>query len=133
MGNQTSKLTFPAKPDYISALRLAASAVASEAGLNIDEIEHLKLLTSQAFNLLMLEGSRYIKTEIAENGSSLEISFSAMEYHARSFETESKNVLKRALLKSLTRKCSMIQKGRIVACVTPSALGDHMQTYCRQV
>lgn len=132
MGNQ-SQLTFPAKPDYICALRLAAAAVASQAGLNIDEIESLKLLTSQAFIFLMLEGSKDIKVDITESGSSLEISFGAVEYHDRSLETESKNVLRRALLKSLMRKCSVIKKGRIVACVTPSALGDDIQTYCRQV
>ena len=125
MRNHTSKLTFPAKPDYISALRLAAAAVASQAGLNIDEIEHLKLLTSQAFNYLMLEGSKYIKVDIAENGSSLDISFSAMEYHDGPFEMENRNVLRRALLKSLTRKCCMIKKGRIMASIIPDVLNGY--------
>lgn len=134
LGNQTSRLIFPAKPDYIVALRLAAAAVGNKAGLNIDEIDHLMLLTSQAFNLLMLEGSKHIEADITENGGSLEISFSAVEYHDGQVETESRNVLKKALLKSLTRKCCMIHKGRIVACVAAGALGDSdMRTYGRLV
>ena len=131
MKNQTSKLIFPAKPDYISALRLGAAAVASQAGFNIDEIEHLKLLTSQAFILLMLEGSRYIEADIAENGGSLEISFCAMEYHDGPFEMENRNVLRRALLKSLMRKCCLIKKGKIVASIMPEAMASYqnLQTY----
>ncbi len=122
MGNQTSKLIFPAKPDYISALRLAAAALAGQAGLNTDEIEHLKQLTSQAFIYLMLEGSRYIKTDIAENGGSLDISFSAVEYLDGPLEMSNRNVMRRSLLKSLTRECCTVKKGKVAASIIPGAM-----------
>jgi serine/threonine-protein kinase RsbW len=129
--NNTSKLIFPAKPDYIRALRLAAAAVASQAGFNIDEIEDLKLLTSQAFIFLMLEKSRYVKVDITENKCSLKITFYAMEYHDGPFEMENENVLRKALLKSLTRKRCMIEKGKVAACIIPNALNgcQNLQTY----
>ena len=121
MENQTSKLIFPAKPDYIPALRLAAAAVASQAGFNTDEIEHLKLLASQAFIFLMLEKVRYVKVDITESGCSLKIAFCAVEYDDGPFEAENRNVLRRALLKSLTKKC----------CIVPNALNgyENLQTY----
>lgn len=129
--NNTSKLIFPAKPDYIRALRLAAAAVASQAGFNMDEIEDLKLLTSQAFIFLMLEESRYVEVNITENECSLKITFHAMEYHDGPSEAESSNVLRKAVLKSLVRKRCTIEKGKVAACIFPNALNgcQNLQTY----
>lgn len=43
------KLTIPNKPDYISIVRLTTSAICSNIGLNIDDIEDMKVCISEAF------------------------------------------------------------------------------------
>ena len=131
MENTTSKMVFPAKSDYIRPLRLASSAVASQAGFNMDEIEDLKLIASQAFILLMLEESRYIEVIITENRYSLDMTFDSMEYRDGSCKMEDSSVLRKALTKSLTGKHCTIEKGKVTARIIPNALNGcrNLKTY----
>lgn len=48
MGKDIFKLTIPGKPDYISVARLTSSAIASKIGLNLEEIEDIKVALSEA-------------------------------------------------------------------------------------
>lgn len=41
-------ITIPSKPDYISVIRLTSSAIASNIGLNIEEIEDIKVSIAEA-------------------------------------------------------------------------------------
>ncbi len=42
------KLTIASKPDYISVVRLTSSAIANNIGLNIDDIEDIKVSIAEA-------------------------------------------------------------------------------------
>lgn len=44
----TINITIPSKPDYISVVRLTSSAIASNMGLNIEEIEDIKVSIAEA-------------------------------------------------------------------------------------
>lgn len=48
MDRDIFKLTIPSKPDCISVARLTSSAIASKIGLNIDEIDDIKVSLSEA-------------------------------------------------------------------------------------
>lgn len=48
MDKDIFKLTIPGKPDYISVARLTSSAIASKIGLNLEEIEDIKVALSEA-------------------------------------------------------------------------------------
>lgn len=119
--NHTSKLTFPAHPDYISALRLAASAVASQAGFNANEIDDIKQLTSQAFLFLMLEKCEHIEAQITEHADSLEIVYAAMQHRGEPVETQNSRYFSKVLAKSLAGKCCAIEKGKVTASFIPEA------------
>ncbi len=41
-------ITIPSKPDYISVIRLTSSAIASNIGFNIEEIEDIKVSIAEA-------------------------------------------------------------------------------------
>nr|WP_300002740.1 ATP-binding protein [Tissierella sp.] len=46
--NDKIEIKLPSKPEYISLVRLTASSIANNKGLNIDEIEDLKVSLSEA-------------------------------------------------------------------------------------
>lgn len=48
MVEEIIKLTIPNKPDYISIVRLTTSAICSNIGLNIEDIEDMKVCISEA-------------------------------------------------------------------------------------
>ncbi len=48
MSKDVFRLTIPGKPDYISVARLTSSAIASKTGLNLEEIEDVKVALSEA-------------------------------------------------------------------------------------
>lgn len=48
MINDKIDLLIPAKPDYISLVRLTASGIANNIGFNIDEIEDIKVCVGEA-------------------------------------------------------------------------------------
>ena len=48
MKKDVIKLIIPSKPDYISVIRLTSSAIASNIGFNIEEIEDIKVSIAEA-------------------------------------------------------------------------------------
>jgi len=48
MNNDSVQLKIPSKPDYISLVRLTASSIGHKCGLNIDEIEDIKVSIAEA-------------------------------------------------------------------------------------
>lgn len=48
MNNDSILLKIPSKPDYISLVRLTASSISNKCGLNIDEIEDIKVSIGEA-------------------------------------------------------------------------------------
>lgn len=48
MKKDTINITIPSKPDYISVVRLTSSAIASNIGLNIEDIEDIKVSIAEA-------------------------------------------------------------------------------------
>lgn len=48
MDNEVIKLELPSKPDYVGVIRLTTSAIANNIGLNIEEIEDLKVSIAEA-------------------------------------------------------------------------------------
>jgi serine/threonine-protein kinase RsbW len=69
MNNDTLKLIVPNKKDYLSIIRLTASAIASKLGFNIEELEDVKVLIGEA-NIITL---------CSENTNQLEIEFKIKE------------------------------------------------------
>lgn len=69
MNNDTIKLIVPNKKDYLSIIRLTASAIASKLGFNIEELEDVKVLIGEA-NIITL---------CSENTNQLEIEFKIKE------------------------------------------------------
>ena len=48
MNKDIIKLSIPSKPDYISLVRLTASGIGHSIGLNVDEIEDIKVSIGEA-------------------------------------------------------------------------------------
>lgn len=56
------KLSIPRKPDYVSLVRLTTSGIAHSMGLNIDDIEDIKVCIGEAcINSLSVNNSEEIK------------------------------------------------------------------------
>lgn len=43
------KISIPSKPEYMSIVRLTSSAIGSNLGLNLDDIEDIKVCISEAY------------------------------------------------------------------------------------
>lgn len=66
------ELKVPNKPDYVGVIRLTTSAIGSNMGLNIEEIEDLKVSISEACNNALGKSENFvIKYEL--NNEKLEI------------------------------------------------------------
>ena len=67
-------ITIPSKPDYISVARLASSAVANNMGLNIEDIEDIKVSIAEAcINALSKSDEISMKFEIEEDKLTMKI------------------------------------------------------------
>lgn len=68
MDKETVELRVPSKPDYVSVVRLTTSAIASNADLNIDDIDDIKVAIAEAcINALDKSEEIYIKYEILQD------------------------------------------------------------------
>jgi serine/threonine-protein kinase RsbW len=70
------RLQFPARPEYILAVRLAVSAVAERVGFDIEDIEDLKVASAEACTLLLSAGADTIDISLVVQ-SGLELLFEA--------------------------------------------------------
>ncbi|WP_313756642.1 ATP-binding protein [Tissierella sp.] len=76
MNKDVINLTIPRKPDYISLVRLTTSGIAYSMGLNVDDIEDIKVSIAEAcINSLMSDDGEEISLvfEIDEEKLSIEV------------------------------------------------------------
>ncbi len=76
MNRDVITLTIPRKPDYISLVRLTTSGIAYSMGLNVDDIEDIKVSIAEAcINSLMSDDGEEISLvfEIDEEKLSIEV------------------------------------------------------------
>ena len=76
MNKDIINITIPRKPDYISLARLTTSGIAYSMGLNVDDIEDIKVSIGEAcVNSLMLSGNQEISLvfEIDEERLSIKV------------------------------------------------------------
>ncbi|MBU5311413.1 ATP-binding protein [Tissierella carlieri] len=76
MNKDVISFTIPRKPDYISLVRLTTSGIAHSMGLNVDDIEDIKVSIGEAcVNSLMLNDGEEISLvfEIDEEKLSIEV------------------------------------------------------------
>lgn len=61
-------ISVPSKPEYVSVVRLTASAVASRVGFNVEELEDIKVAVAEAC-------TNAIKHGICEKGENFDVKF----------------------------------------------------------
>lgn len=68
------KLILPSKPDYVGVARLTTSAIANNIGLNIEEIEDMKVVIAEACtNALGKDDKLYINYQIEKDKLTTEV------------------------------------------------------------
>lgn len=103
MNGDVIKLEFPAKPDYILAVRLAVSAVAERAGFGIEDIEDLKVAAAEACMLLLSERPETVGISITvSDGLMIDLCASGQKEAAGQDDNAE---LSRCLLEALVDKC----------------------------
>ncbi|MDP2891750.1 MAG: ATP-binding protein [Bacillota bacterium] len=58
------RVTFPAESEYLTAIRLLSSAVATKGGFDVDSIEDIRLCASEACLLLIEQNHAYEAIEM---------------------------------------------------------------------
>jgi serine/threonine-protein kinase RsbW len=115
MNGDVIKLEFPAKPDYILAVRLAVSAVAERAGFDIEDIEDLKVATAEACMLLLAACPDTVDIKITVD-SGMQIDLSAQGANGAAADDDAAE-LSRCLLEALVDKCDFTGAGSEAASV----------------
>lgn len=77
MNKDSIHLTIPSKPDYFSLVRLTTSSISNKCGMNIDEIEDIKVAIGEACaNSLCFTDADFIDIEFILDGEELNIKVS---------------------------------------------------------
>ena len=79
-GQELVKVTFPARPEFVSVARLTAATVAARRGFTYDEIEDLKIAVGEACTSLLVSGAddgRPITVRFVLGDHSLEVQVEA--------------------------------------------------------
>ena len=80
MNKDSILLNIPSKPDYIGLVRLASSSISNKCGLNIDEIEDIKVAIGEACtNSFILSGKDNINIEFQIENEKLELALRLSE------------------------------------------------------
>lgn len=106
--NDIIKLEFPAKPDYILAIRLAVSAIAERAGFHVEDIEDLKVATAEACMLLLGSHPDTMEIRIELNGGMHIDLDSTGKIRGTEAEDEAAE-LSRYLLEALVDECAFLE------------------------
>ncbi len=114
MNGDVIRLQFPARPDYILAVRLAVSAVAERVGFDIEDIEDLKVASAEACTLLLSAGARQIDISLTVQ-SGLELLFEAQGGSPE--EALESDGLSQYLLDALVDTCELNSDGGAVKSV----------------
>ena len=105
MNNDVITLTFPAKPDYFLAVRLAVSGIAERIGFTIDDIEDIKVASAEACTLLLSAGRASIVIRITA-GDGIDMALSAQGDTVPVPDAAEGNDLSQYLLEALVDTCA---------------------------
>lgn len=105
--NDIIKIEFPAKPDYILAVRLAVSAIAERAGFDVEDIEDLKVATAEACMLMLGSHPDTIEIRI-ELSSGMHIDLDALGKLRKTEAEDEAAELSRCLLEALVDECAFM-------------------------
>ena len=115
MNGDVIRLCFPARPDYILAVRLAVSAVAERIGFDIEDIEDLKVASAEACILLLAASPELIDISIAvQDGLCIEFAASG---EAQSDTCDTSENLSQYLLDALVDVCEFGAEGSVIKTV----------------
>ncbi len=116
MNKDVIKLTIPRKPDYISLVRLTTSGIAYSMGLNVDDIEDIKVSIGEAcVNSLMLTDEEDISLvfEIDEEKLSIEVT-NVSENIPEDLDEKKERELGLLIIKSLMDEVAFNEDGIIM-------------------
>lgn len=111
MKKDTINITIPSKPDYISVVRLTSSAIASNMGLNIEEIEDIKVSIAEAcINAIDKSNQINVQFEIEKDKLIMKVD---NVYQAKDDDTNQNKELELGILiiKSLMDEVNFSEKG----------------------
>ncbi len=111
MKGDVFKLTFPAKPDYILAVRLFVSAIAERQGFNIEDIEDIKVACAEACTVLLAACPETIDIHITiENGIQMVLIAAGQKGEIKQDEVSQ---LSQYLLEALVDECEFVKQNEI--------------------
>lgn len=113
MNGDVIKLSFPAKPDYILAVRLAVSAIAQRVGFYIDDIEDIKVASAEACILLLSVEPETLDISITINDG-IQIDVNAVG-ELKCAHCEENGEMSQYLLEALVDTCQLIEKDGVLA------------------
>ena len=112
MSEDVLRMSVPAKPDYILAVRLAVSAVAERMGFDIDDIEDLKVASSEGCILLLSYRPDSVDITMTVKEDALAVGILAIASKGR--EQEPEEDLSQYLLEAIVDECSFDRRGNKV-------------------
>jgi len=111
------KLEFPARAEYILAVRLVVSAIAERGGFGIEDIEDLKVASAEACILLMDASPETLDIRITvSEGISLELTAKGQRGGAAGEGSE--EGLSQYLLEALVDNCEIKEEDGVVKAVS---------------
>jgi serine/threonine-protein kinase RsbW len=128
--NDVIKLEFPAKPDYILAVRLAVSAIAERAGFDIEDIEDLKVATAEACMLLLGSHPDTIKVKIKLD-KGMHIDLEALGENTGAAAKDETAELSRYLLEALVDECAFLPENDAESDLQDGIRGIRFYKSCR--
>jgi anti-sigma regulatory factor (Ser/Thr protein kinase) len=110
-------LSFPAKPDYLLAVRLAVSGIAERIGFTVDDIEDIKVASAEACTLLLAAGRSVMDIRITA-GDGIDIQLVAAGERVPAAEAAEGSELSQYLLEALVDTCTFHKEGETVTGVS---------------
>lgn len=99
----TLKLTIPPKTIYLKSMRLLAASLASDIGFDIEEVEDIRVVVSEAINYKMSDRDIKINFYIKENLMKVEVI-------GKDREIEEENLkIKQIILEQLADKVEVVE------------------------
>ena len=99
----TLKLTIPPKTIYLKSMRLLAASLASDIGFDIEEVEDIRVVVSEAINYKMSDKDIKINFYIKENLMKVEVI-------GKDREIEEENLkIKQIILEQLADKVEVVE------------------------
>ena len=112
MSDDVIRMSIPAKPDYILAVRLAVSAVAERMGFDIDDIEDLKVASAEGCIMLLSYRPESVEIDMTVKDDGLKMDLCAEAPKGR--EQDPEEDLSQYLLEALVDECSFKKRGDMV-------------------